>query len=150
DAVIAGLGIIMEPLGSADRPGGQLLVHDGLEVDMIVLEMPGGSPESIVIDPDRRTAITGDEAGSIEACSNVARALHQRQLYQRLVGRNVDPAPILGELVVQFDCSLDHLMTSLRLPAGRRPAEADNVHASAVAGCCAGSSSERALPPHIF
>jgi len=56
----------------------------GLELDVVAVEMLLRAPQRLVEPPSGRAAVTGDEAGGVEAGSCVALALQQHQADQRL------------------------------------------------------------------
>ena len=80
------------------RGRGEVLVDAGLEADVVGDQLARRAHELLVEAAERRAAITGDVARSIQSGAPVALLLHQREAYQRLIAGDEDPA--LGEVVL--------------------------------------------------
>ena len=94
-AVIFGAGREIELLRAPDRGRREILVHAGLELDVVLLEMLARGEQLLVVAAERRAAITGDEARGIEARGAVAADLGHRQPNQRLNPGQEDVAGVL-------------------------------------------------------
>ena len=86
-AIIFGAGREIELLRAPDRGRREILVHAGLELDVVLLEMLSRGEELLVVAAERRAAIAGDEARGIEARGAVAPDLGHRQPDQGLDAR---------------------------------------------------------------
>src|SRR6201988_4087568 len=71
-AVVLGAGRQAELLRAPDRGGGQVLVHAGLELDVVLFEMFSRGKELRVVAAKGRAAVTGDEACGIQPHGAVA------------------------------------------------------------------------------
>ena len=105
-AIIFGAGREIELLRAPDRGGGQVLVHAGLELDVVLLEMFSCGEQLLVIAAERRPAVTGDEACGVETGGVVAADLRHRQANQRLDARQEHVAGRLGVFLVETDRTL--------------------------------------------
>ena len=105
-AVILGAGRQVELLRAPDRGGRKVLVHAGLELDVVLLEMLAGGEQLLVVAAERRAAIAGDEARGVEAGGAVAADLRHRQADQRLNAGQEDVAGALGVFLIETDRTL--------------------------------------------
>ena len=71
-------------LGAPDRRRREVLVHAGLEADVVPLEVLLRAREGLVEPPERRAPVARHEAGGIEAGGGVTVALQHQQADQRL------------------------------------------------------------------
>ncbi len=92
DAIIFGAGREIELLRAPDRGGREILVHAGLELDVVFFEMLARGEQLLIVAAERRAAIAGDEARGIEAHGAVAADLGHRQPDQGLNAREEDMA----------------------------------------------------------
>src|ERR1700744_2916346 len=65
-AIVVGAGREVELLRAPDRGRREVLVHAGLEFDVVLLEMFSRGEQLLVIAAERRAAIAGNEDGGIE------------------------------------------------------------------------------------
>ena len=70
-AIIFGAGRQIELLRAPDRGGREVLVHAGLELDVVLLEMFSGGKKLLVIAAQRRAAVAGDKACGVQPCGTV-------------------------------------------------------------------------------
>ena len=84
DAVVAPLAAHLRLLRAPHGGRGEVLVHAGLEEDVVRLEERLGALELLVEAAERRAAIAGDVAGGVQPGAAVALVLHQRQADDRL------------------------------------------------------------------
>ena len=91
DAVVARPFVQARLLRAPHRGGGQVLVHPGLEADVVLVEKGLRLPECHVVGPEGRAPVARDEAGRVQAGRQVALALHQGQPYERLHAGEPDP-----------------------------------------------------------
>ncbi|MGY3468130.1 hypothetical protein ACVW0I_005001 [Bradyrhizobium sp. LM6.11] len=105
-AVILGAGGEVELLRAPDRGRGQILVHAGLELDVVLLEMLARGEELLVIAPERRAAIAGDEARGVQPRGTVAPDLGHRQADQRLNAGCENMSRVLGVFLIETDRTL--------------------------------------------
>ena len=119
-AVMAGAGGKIELLRTPDRGGRQVLIHAGLELDVVLVEVFSRGKELLVVAAERRTAVSRDETRGIEAAGAVAADLRHRQADQRLNPGQEDVAGALGVFLVETDRTLvDSHSTLLRPSNGR-------------------------------
>ncbi len=113
-AVVAALAVEADLLGAGAGRGRQVLVDRGSVHDVVGVEVDPRPLQLLVVGPERRAAVAGDEARRVQARREVALALHQRQPHQRLDAGDEDPPRADGVLVVEGDrAQLRHLPTSL-------------------------------------
>ncbi len=105
-AVVLGAGREVELLRAPDRGGGQVLVHAGLELDVVLLEMLSRGEQLLVIAAERRAAIAGDEACGVDTGGTIAADLRHRQADQRLDTCQKNVAGALGVFLVETDRTL--------------------------------------------
>src|SRR5689334_19240702 len=105
-AVILGTGRQIELLRAPNRGGRQILVHAGLELDVVLFEMLSRGEKLLVITAGRGAAEAGDEAGGVEAHRPVAADLRRRQANQRLNAGQETVAGALGVFLVETDRTL--------------------------------------------
>ena len=119
--VIQRVGEQVELLAAPDRGGRHLLIHAGLEIDVVVLQELLGFPELLVERAQRRAAIAGDEAAGVQPRCHIALALDHRQAHQRLCPGQVQPALLKRVFVVEGNRSERHdIISCIRLRVGRR------------------------------
>jgi hypothetical protein len=90
-------------LRAPDRGRGEVLVEPGLEHDLVALQVLARLPQRLVEAAERRAAVTGHEAGGVQAGPPVALALQHRQPHQRLRARHERPPALERVLVVERD-----------------------------------------------
>ena len=100
-AIVLGALEDVDLLGAPERGGGEVFVDPGLEHRVVLLEVIAGFPQGLVEVTQGRAAVTGNETCGIEACVEVALALHQRQAHQRLDTGQQYFSALLNVLVVQ-------------------------------------------------
>ena len=105
-AVIVRAGRQVELLRAPDRGGRQILVHAGLELDVVLIEMLARGEQLLVIAAERRAAIAGDESRGVEPRGAVAPDLRHRQPDQRLDARQEDVARPLRVFLIETDRTL--------------------------------------------
>ncbi|MET4760410.1 hypothetical protein ABH970_000782 [Bradyrhizobium ottawaense] len=93
-------------LRAPDGGGRQILVHAGLELDVVLFEMLAGGKQLLVVAAERRAAITGDEARGVEAAGAVAPDLGHGQADQGLDARGEDMPGFLGVFLIETDRTL--------------------------------------------
>src|ERR1700676_2112193 len=117
-AVVAGALRQIELLRAPDRGGREILIHAGLEFDVVLLEVFSGGEQLLVVAAERRAAIAADEARGVESAGTVAADLRHRQPDQRLNTGQEDVAGALGVFLVETDRTLvDSHSTLFRAPA---------------------------------
>ena len=109
-AFAAQLGLLSAP----ERGGGEVLVQSGLEQHVRALEPALGAHELQVEPAQRRAAVAGDVARSIEPGAAVELLLHQREPHQRLVAGREDPALAQIVFVVERDIRERHRASPLQ------------------------------------
>ena len=119
-AVVAGARRQIELLRAPDRGGREVLVHAGLELDVVLLEMFARGEQLLVVAAERRTAIAGDEARGVETGGAVAADLRHRQADQRLDAGQEDVAGALGVFLIETDRTLVDSHSTLFEPGSRR------------------------------
>ncbi len=95
-------------LGAPERGCGEFLVDAGLELDVGASELAAGAHELLVEAAERRAAIAGEIAASVEAGGAVARFLHQASADQRLITGHQDAGLRQIVFVVEADGSERH------------------------------------------
>jgi hypothetical protein len=105
-AIIPGAGREIELLRAPDRGRRQILVHAGLEFDVVLFEMLAGGEQLLVVAAERRAAIAGNEARGVEALRAIAPDLRHRQPHQRLNPGQEDVAGALGVFLIETDRTL--------------------------------------------
>ena len=105
-AVVVGAGREVELLRAPDRGRREVLVHAGLELDVVLFEMFSRGEQLLVVAAERRAAIAGDEARGVQARGAVAPDLRHRQPDQRLDARQEDVAGALGVFLIETDRTL--------------------------------------------
>jgi hypothetical protein len=95
-------------LAAPDGGRGQILVEAGHEGNVVGLQVRLGPPQSVVVHPERRAAIAGDEACGLEIVRAIALALQQRQPDQRLNAGKIDPPGVEPVLVFQIHLHQRH------------------------------------------
>src|SRR6185437_14287500 len=105
-AIILGARRQVELLRAPDRGRGQILVHAGLELDVVLLEMLSRGKQLLVVAAERRAAIAGNKTRGVEAGGAVAADLRHRQPDQRLNPRHEDMAGALGVFLIETDRTL--------------------------------------------
>src|SRR3984893_10003259 len=105
-AIMPGAGRQIELLRAPDRGGRKILVHAGLELDVVLLEVLSRGEQLLVVAAERRAAITGYKARGVEAGGPVAADLRHRQADQRLNAGQEDVAGALGVFLVETDRTL--------------------------------------------
>src|SRR5690606_22824771 len=79
DAVVFRVGEEIELLAAPDGRCSEILVHAGLEMDVVLLEEFARAPELLVIQAERGAAIAGDETCGIQPGGKVALPLQHGQ-----------------------------------------------------------------------
>src|SRR5262249_19831524 len=93
-------------LRTPDRSRRQVLVHAGLELDVVLLEMLSRCEELLVVTAERGAAVARDETCGIQSHRPVAPDLGHRQADQRLNAGQKDVACSLGVFLVGTDRTL--------------------------------------------
>jgi hypothetical protein len=101
-AIDGGAGKEIRLLAAPHRGRGEILVEPGLEVDVVLFQVPLRAPQRVVVHAERRAAIAGDEAAGVEAGRSVALLLHHRQAHQRLDAGEIHAA--LVQAIAVFKC----------------------------------------------
>ncbi|MBA7466074.1 hypothetical protein ES707_01247 [subsurface metagenome] len=120
-AIILRAGGQAELLRTPDRGRRQVLVHAGLELDVVLLEVFSRCEELLVITAERRAAVARNEACRIQPHRAVAPDLGHGQAHQRLDTRQEDVACPLGVFLVETDRTLVDSHLSPRKPWSFRP-----------------------------
>src|SRR4029079_12080602 len=105
-AIVLGAGRKVELLRAPDRGRREVLVHAGLELDVVLFEVLAGGEQLLVVASQRRAAVAGNEARGVQPCSTVAADLRHRQADQRLDTGQEDVACTLGILLIETDRTL--------------------------------------------
>src|SRR4051812_8803221 len=105
-AIMPGAGRQVELLRAPDRGGGEVFVHAGLELDVVLFEMLSGGKQLLVVTAKRGTAIAGDETRGIQSHGTVAADLRHRQAHQGLNAGQKDMAGTLRVFLVETDRTL--------------------------------------------
>ena len=105
-AVILGAGREIELLRAPDRGGREVLVHAGLELDVVLFEVFAGGEKLLVVTAEGRAAIAGNEACGVQPHGAVAADLRHRQPHQRLNAGQENVAGPLGVFLVETDRTL--------------------------------------------
>ena len=84
-------------LRAPDGGGSEFFIHAGREEDVILLEIFFGFPQRLVVAAQRRAAVAGNEARSVQPCGKITLPLDHRQSHQRL--RAVHEGAALRECV---------------------------------------------------
>ena len=92
-ALAAQLGLLRAP----HRGRGEVLVQARVEQHVVVFERRAGAHELLVEPAERRAAIAGDVAGSVQPGEPIALLLHQAGADQRLIAGDEHAA--LGKIV---------------------------------------------------
>ena len=108
DAVVVGIPEEVELLGAPDGGRRQILVHPGLEMDVVLLEELLRLPHGLVDAAQRRAAIARDIAGGVLAGGEVAMALHHGQAHQGLGPGDEDASALQRVFVVERDGGQRH------------------------------------------
>src|SRR3546814_10740380 len=77
-AVVIRITEQVELLAAPDGGGGEILVHAGLEADVVLFEEAPRVGHLLVDAAERRAAVAGDEGGGVQAGGEVALALQHR------------------------------------------------------------------------
>ncbi len=101
DAGMAGAGEQIDLLATPYGSGGEIFIDARLEHDVVRLQVLARFPQCLVEAAERRAAIAGNEAGSVESSGGIAFALHQQQAHQRLAAGQGDAAGGLGVAIVE-------------------------------------------------
>jgi hypothetical protein len=102
-AVVLGRADQVHLLRTPYRGGGQVFVHARDELHVVRFQVRLGFPQVFVQAAQGRAAVAGNETGGIQACGEVALALHHRQAHQRLYAGKEDVAGSCGVFVVEGD-----------------------------------------------
>ena len=105
-AIMAGALRQIELLRTPDRGGGEVLVHAGLEFDVVLLEVFSSGEQLLVIAAERRTPVSRDKPRGVEAGGAVPADLGHRQADQRLDARHENVAGALGVFLIETDRTL--------------------------------------------
>ena len=99
---------------SPDRGRSQVLVHAGLELDVVLVEMLAGGEQLLVVAAKGGAAVAGNEACGVQPGGAVAADLSHRQANQRLDTRQEDVAGPLRVFLIETDRTLvdSHLTLS--------------------------------------
>src|SRR3546814_3500815 len=89
-------------LGAPHRGRGKVFVHAGLEQDVMAFQQFLGAPQFQIVRTERRTAITGDEAASIQPITLVDFLLHHGKAQQRM-GAAHDHTTVLDSIFLRSE-----------------------------------------------
>ena len=101
--VVVGAWHQLHLLRTPHRGGGEILIDARLETNVHGGQMRGGGLQLLVVAAERRAAVAGHVAGSVEARGKVAGTLHQRQPDKCLRATDEHSATRLRVLVVERD-----------------------------------------------
>ena len=121
-AIVPRAGRQIELLRAPDRGGREVLIHAGLELDVVLIEMFSRCEQLLVIAAQRRAAVSGNKARGVEAGGAVAPDLRHWEADQRLNAGQEDVAGALGVFLIEADRTLvdsHSTLSSLRRPSGR-------------------------------
>ena len=118
-AIMVGAGRQIELLRAPDRGGREVLVHAGLELDVVLFEMFSRGEQLLVVAAQRRTAIAGDKARGVETGGAVPADLRHRQANQRLDPGHEDVTGALGVFLIETDRTLIDSHSALFKKPGR-------------------------------
>ncbi|MCY1297215.1 hypothetical protein D9M70_466460 [compost metagenome] len=82
--VLVGLGGACQHLCAPDRGGCQVFVDPRLEQDIMLFQQLSGTPQLLVVAAQGRTAVAGNEAGSVQAVTTVQLPLNHRDTHEGL------------------------------------------------------------------
>src|SRR3546814_16071866 len=99
---------------SSDR----VFVHAGLEQDVMAFQQFLGAPQFQIVRTERRPAITGDEAASIQPITLVDFLLHHGKAHQRMGAAHDHPTVLDSYFILQFYVPPGH---NLLAPSRARP-----------------------------
>jgi hypothetical protein len=105
-AIVAGTGRQIELLRTPDRGRGEVFIHAGLKLDVVLIEVFSRGEQLLVIAAERGAPVSRDEARGIEAGGAVAADLGHRKPDQRLNSRQENMAGPLGVFLVETDRTL--------------------------------------------
>src|SRR5207302_7483577 len=105
-AIIFGAGREVELLRAPDRGRRKVLVHAGLELDVVLFEVFSRREKLLVVAAKRRAAIAGNEACGVQPRGAVATDLRHRQADQCLDPGQEDVAGALGVFLIETDRTL--------------------------------------------
>ena len=138
-------------LAAPHRRRCQILVEARLEVDVVFLEVALGRPKRVVVHAERRAAIAGDEAAGIEACGQIALALHHGQAHQRLDASEIDaalvePVAVFQGVVAENERNGSDSGAHRGRPSGGGVVN-ERLSAASIAGRAVGGKGHEGLPP---
>ncbi len=114
-AIVLAMREQVDLLTAPDGGGGQLFVDPGLKMDGVLLQVVLGVPKALVQIAQRRTAVTGNETGGVQALRLVTLLLQHRQAGQGLCAGQVQIAGGKAVFIIQTNISQGHADTSLVL-----------------------------------
>src|SRR5205085_889391 len=117
-AVVFAVPAQLRVLRAPQRGCGEFLVEAGLEDDVLFLQPLLGLPEILVEPADGGAAVSGDEAGGVQAGAAVALALHQQHADDRL--RSGDEDAVFREVVLVVEGNVSKRLSGY-LGIGHRP-----------------------------
>jgi hypothetical protein len=124
---------------------GNVLVHARHEMNLVCRKVLFGLPQGFVVLPERGAAVSGNEAGRVQAGSAVPLALEHRQAHQGLnpghEGRAIEP----GVFVVELD--LSHLCAPGRKVLPKFCAPWVTASGPAYRGLCGRTRQSGIAPP---
>ena len=100
-AVVLGAGEHVDLLSAPHRSGGQVLVDPGLEMHVVPFQMRARPDRGHVDAAQRRTAVSAQKAGRVQAAGQVALALQHQKAHQRLRSAQVDGPAIARPSVLE-------------------------------------------------
>ena len=100
-AIDLGAGKQPDLLAAPHRGRGKILIEARLEANVVLFEKRLCLPERVIVTAERRTAVAGNEARSIQPRRTIAFALHHRQAHQRLNPRQIDTSGLEGVFILQ-------------------------------------------------
>src|SRR5439155_21485157 len=105
-AIIFGAGRKVELLRAPDRRRREVLVHAGLELDVVLFEVFSRGKKLLVVAAQGRAAVARNEASGVQPRGTVAADLGHRQADQRLDAGQEDMAGALGVFLIETDRAL--------------------------------------------
>ena len=103
DAVVRALARERDLLRTPARGRGEIFVHAGVELDVVLFEQLAGAHELLIECTEGRSAVAGNVAGGVMPGGGVTLALHHRQTHQRLNTREEHTPRFERVLLVERD-----------------------------------------------
>src|SRR5450631_4425992 len=129
-AIVPGAGGKIELLRAPDRGSGQIFIHAGLELDVVLFEVFSCGEQLLVIAAERRPPVSRNEPCGIEAGGAVAADLGHREANQRLNTGQEDVTGPLGVFLIETDRTLVDSHSTLLVEAAHFCLVAQGIRAS--------------------